>query len=189
MLAARNVHAPAGVVQRGRGGYDMRRVLIVGNSGGGKSTLARRLGEKTGLPVIHLDVLFWKPGWVESEDAEFRACVEQALQPPAWIADGNFGATWDLRMPLADTIIWIDQPRLVCLFRAIRRMILYRGGGRPDMAEGCDEAVDLSFYHFIWTYDRKVRPRLEAALATHAAHARVVRLRNDREIAAFVAQA
>ena len=167
----------------------MRRVLIVGNSGGGKSTLARRLAAKTGLPVIHLDVMFWKPGWVERDDAEFRVSVAAALQAPTWITDGNFGDTWDLRMPLADTIVWIDQPRALCLFRAIWRMVTYRHGGRPDMAEGCREAVDLKFYHFIWTYNRKVRPRLETALATRCAHARVVRLRSDREIATFLAQA
>lgn len=167
----------------------MHRVLIVGNSGGGKSTLARRLGEQTGLPVIHLDVMFWKPGWVERDDAEFRVSVAEALQAPTWITDGNFGDTWDLRMPLADTIVWIDQPRALCLFRAIWRMVTYRHGGRPDMAEGCREALDLKFYHFIWTYNRKVRPRLETALATHGAHARVVRLRSDREIATFLAQA
>jgi len=167
----------------------MRRVLIVGNSGGGKSTLARALGAKLGLPVIHLDVLFWKTGWVESDDDEFRARVAEALQAPAWIADGNFGGTWDLRMPMADTIVWIDQPRLLCLWRAIRRVFVYRDGTRPDMAEGCRETIDLKFYGFIWTYDRKVRPSLEAALAEHGAHARVVRLRSDREIAAFLAQA
>lgn len=86
----------------------MRRVLIVGNSGGGKSTLARSLGAKLGLPVIHLDVLFWKPGWVESDRADFRVRVAEALQAPAWICDGNFTSSYDLRMPYADTIIWIE---------------------------------------------------------------------------------
>ena len=167
----------------------MRRVLIIGNSGGGKSTLARRLGEKLGLPVIHLDVLFWKPGWTESDDDEFRARVAEALAHPAWVCDGNFGGSWDLRMPLADTIVWIDQPPWLCLFRAIWRVVQYRDATRPDMAEGCREGVDLKFYHFILTYDGKVRPRLEAALTEHGAHARIVRLRNDREIDAFVAQA
>ena len=76
-----------------------RRILIIGNSGGGKSTLARQLGAKLGLPVIHLDVLFWKPGWVESGDVEFREAVAAALSTPAWICDGNFGSNWDLRMP------------------------------------------------------------------------------------------
>lgn len=167
----------------------MRRVLIIGNSGAGKSTLARRLGERLGLPVIHLDVLFWKPGWVESDDDEFRRRVAAALAAPAWVCDGNFGGSWDLRMPLADTIVWVDQPRWLCLFRAIRRVFQYREGERPDMAAGCRETIDLKFYHFIWTYDRQVRPKLEAALAQHGGHARIARLRSDREIEAFLAEA
>ena len=167
----------------------MRRVLIIGNSGGGKSTLARRLGEKLALPVIHLDVLFWQPGWIEREDDEFEVRILEYQATDAWISDGNFGGSWPLRMPAADTIVWIDQPPWLCLLRAMWRVIQYRDGTRPDMAEGCREAVDLKFYHFILTYNRKVRPRLERALAEHGAHARIVRLRSDREIDAFVAQA
>ena len=167
----------------------MRRVLVIGNSGGGKSTLARQLGEKLGLPVIHLDVLFWKPGWVESDRDDYRARVIEALKEPEWICDGNFTSTFGLRMALSDTIIWIDRPRLQCLFRAIWRAVTYRRGGRPDMAEGCDEKIDFEFYGFIWTYDRKVRPKLEAALAEHGTHARLVRLTSDRETADFLAEA
>jgi adenylate kinase family enzyme len=167
----------------------MRRVLIVGNSGAGKSTLARRLGEKLGLPVVHLDVLFWKPGWVESEDGEFHARIEAFQRGEAWISDGNFGGSWHLRMPAADTIIWLDLPVWLCLLRAIWRVFEYRDESRPDMAEGCREKIDLAFYRFILSYNRKVRPRLEKALAEHGAHARIVRLGSDREIAAFLAQA
>lgn len=167
----------------------MRRVLIIGNSGGGKSTLARRLGEKLGLPVIHLDVLFWKPGWVESDRDDYRTRVMAALQAPAWICDGQFTSTFHLRMPMSDTIVWIDQPRALCLFRAIWRAVTYRHGGRPDMAEGCREKIDLDFYRYIWTFDRKVRPEIETALAEHGGHAKLFRLRSDREIAAFLAQA
>ena len=121
----------------------MRRILVIGNSGGGKSTLARRLGEKLGLPVIHLDVLFWKPGWVESERDDYLARVMAALAAPAWICDGQFTASFHLRMPLADTIVWIDQPPALCLVRAIWRAVTYRDGGRPDMADGCTEKVDF----------------------------------------------
>ena len=168
----------------------MRRILIVGNSGGGKSTLARRLGEKLSLPVIHLDVIFWKPGWVEAPDDEFRAGVARALQGPAWVCDGNSPATADIRMPFADTIVWIRQPRLLCLIRAISRVVTYRGRHtRPDMAQGCDEKFDPQFYRYIWTYDEKVAPRIDAALKAHGRHARLVRLRNDREIADFLASA
>lgn len=165
----------------------MRRISIVGNSGGGKSTLARRVGEALSLPVVHLDVLFWKPGWVPSDDAAFRSDVARALSGPAWVCDGNFPGTYDLRMPLSDLIVWIDQPPLLCLWRAVWRVIVYRRARRPDMAEGCHEAFDLDFYRFILTFNAKVRPRLKAALARHAGDAKVVRLRSDREIAAFVA--
>lgn len=167
----------------------MRRILIVGNSGGGKSTLARKLGAKLDLPVIHLDVLFWKPGWVESDRPSFRAAVAEALAGDAWVCDGQFTSSFDLRMPLADTIVWIDQPRALCLLRAIWRAVTYRNGGRPDMAEGCRETIDFAFYRYIWTFDREKRPELEAAVRTHGAHARLVRLTSDSAIAEFLEQA
>ncbi|ODT85663.1 hypothetical protein [Phenylobacterium sp. SCN 70-31] len=167
----------------------MRRVLIIGNSGGGKSTLARRLGVALNIPVIHLDVLFWKPGWIEPDRTEFRADVDSAMAGEAWICDGNFGGTWDLRMPRADTIVWVDQPPLLCLARAIRRVFAYRREARPDMAEGCREKLDPKFYAYILGFNRKVRPRLEAAIAEHGTQARLVRLRSDREIDAFVSGA
>lgn len=167
----------------------MRRVLIIGNSGAGKSTLARRLGEKLGLPVVHLDVLYWKPGWVESADEEFHARIEAYQRADAWIADGNFGGSWRLRMPAADTIVWLDLPAWLCLVRAIWRVFEYRDGTRPDMAEGCREKIDFQFYGYILSYNRKMRPRLEKALAEHGTHARLFHLKSDREIAAFLAQA
>jgi adenylate kinase family enzyme len=167
----------------------MRRVLIIGNSGGGKSTLARRLGAKLGLPVIHLDVLFWQAGWIESDSDDFRLRTAEALTGAAWICDGDFGSSLDVRLPLADTVLWIDQPRWICVARAIWRALSYVGGERPDMAEGCREKIDFEFYRYIWGWDRTRRPRVDAALAKHGGHARLVRLRSDREIAAFLAEA
>lgn len=167
----------------------MRRVLIIGNSGAGKSTLARRLGAKLGLPVIHLDVLFWKPGWVERDDAEFEARIAEYQTTEAWISDGDFGGSWPLRMRAADTIVWLDLPPWLCLLRAIGRVWRYRRDARPDMAEGCRETFDPAFYRFILGYNRNVRPRLECALVEHGAHARVFRLRSDRDIETFLARA
>ena len=167
----------------------MRRILIIGNSGAGKSTLARRLGERLDLPVIHLDALFWKPGWTESDDSEFRVRVADALSGPAWVCDGDFGSSLDLRMPLADTIIWLDPPPILCLARAIWRAIKFADGGRPDMAEGCREKIDLTFYGYIWNWNRTRRPRVEAALAGHGDHLGVIKLRTDRDVAAFLAEA
>jgi len=100
----------------------MQRIAIVGCSGGGKSTLARELGAALKLPVIHLDALFWKPGWVEGDANEFREAVEAAVAADRWICEGNFIRASGLRFQRADTIIWLELPRLVCLWRAFVRL-------------------------------------------------------------------
>src|SRR5687767_8178275 len=86
------------------------RVMIVGNGGAGKSTLARALGERTGLPVVHLDALYWQPGWVEPPREEWRATQRQQLAGSDWIADGNYGGTMEERLRLADAVVLLDHP-------------------------------------------------------------------------------
>lgn len=164
----------------------MQRILVIGCSGGGKSTLARKLGQRLGLPVVHLDVLWWKPGWVESSYDEFRPKVAAATAEERWIIDGNFSRTFDIRLPRADTIVWVDQPRLVCLWRAFRRTLTQFGANRADLAPGCPEKFDLQFYRFIWNFKRTHDAMIEEALARDATHAQVFRLRSDYEMAAFL---
>ena len=123
----------------------MQRLLIIGCSGGGKSTLSRKLSEKLALPLTHLDVLFWKPGWTESTYDEFRPKIAAVTATDRWIIDGNFSATFDIRMPRADTIIWIDQPRSLCMGRVLRRAVTQLGRTREDVAPGCPERLDLEF--------------------------------------------
>jgi adenylate kinase family enzyme len=164
----------------------MRRVVILGCSGGGKSTLARAMGERLGLPVVHLDALFWSPGWKEPEDnAAFRAKVAAAIAGDAWITDGNYvGRTFDLRLPRADTVIFVDQPRRVCLWRIVKRWWTDRGKRRADLAEGCYENLDWAFTEWVWTFERKARPRIEATVAAHGQS--MVTLKGDRDVAAFL---
>ncbi|MGH7024619.1 MAG: hypothetical protein ACREEB_13670, partial [Caulobacteraceae bacterium] len=165
---------------------------ILGNAGSGKSTLARRLGERLGLPVIHTDAIFWEPGWVEPENDAFRARLSAALAGDAWVSDGNYaGRTFDLRLPRADLVIWLDTPRGLCLWRVIARSV--RGGRRPDMAEGCEEKmIDAKYFEFLrfaWDYDRKSRPRIEAARAAMAPETPVMHLSGKRAIETFLAGA
>lgn len=165
----------------------MERIVIVGCAGTGKSTLARRLGALTRLPVVHLDALFWEPGWRESDPAVFRQRVIEALAGGAWITDGIYNSkTFDLRLPHADLIVWIDQPLVVRLWRVTWRALRHWGGSRPDMAPGCPERVDLEFLKYVWNFDRKTRPRLEAAITKLAPTTPLLRLRGDREIAQFL---
>jgi adenylate kinase family enzyme len=167
----------------------MRRVVILGNAGSGKSTLARRLGERLGLPVVHMDVLFWEPGWKEPDNEAFRARVRAAVAGDAWITEGNYlSRTFDLRLPRADQVIWLDTPQLTCVRRVIVRSALARP--RPDLAVGCEEGLFdndfLPFLGYTWNYDRKSRPRLEAARQAMAPDVPVVHLRGKRQIGAFL---
>ncbi len=165
----------------------MRRIVIIGNSGSGKSTLARRLGERLGLPVVHLDVLFWEPGWTEPDNAVFRSKVAEAIAGDAWVSDGNYlSRTFDLRLPRADLVVWLDTPRLVCAARVLVRTGL--GRPRPDLPAGCSEHLNgTDFPEFIrsmWDFDRLKRPRLEAALLAYGVP--VVHLRTRRDVERFV---
>ena len=143
----------------------MRRVLVIGSGGAGKSTFARRLGERTRLPVVHMDAHYWRPGWVEPSKEEWRRQVERLLEADAWIMDGNYGGTMDLRLAAADTVVFLDLPRLTCLWRVFARRWRFRNRTRPDMTEGCPERVSLEFVRWIWTYPRLRRPAILERLA------------------------
>jgi adenylate kinase family enzyme len=165
----------------------MDRIAIIGCSGGGKSTLARSLAAKLGLPVVHLDVVLWRPGWVESDDAGFRDRLATALAGGRWIVDGNFMRMGDLHLAPAQLIVWVDQPRLLCVRRALMRAIRQRGRTRIDMAEGCEERIDWAFLKYIWNWNRDTRPRVEATLAGLARDTPQVRLTSDAQIAGWLA--
>ena len=135
----------------------MNRVAIIGSPGAGKSTFARWLGEMTGMEVFHLDHLYWKPGWVQTPRPEWIALLQRIVQQERWIMDGNYGATMDIRIQAADTVIFFDFPRRVCLWGAVKRAIHYHGRTRPDMGEGCPERIDLEFLYFIWRFRKRER--------------------------------
>ena len=165
----------------------MQRIAIVGPGGAGKSTLARRMGERLQLPVVHLDSRYWRPGWVETPKEEWDETMRALASAERWILDGNYGRTLEIRFARADTIVFLDFPRWICIPRVIRRGIVYRGRHRPDMAEGCNEQVTLEFLRWIWRWPRDSRPRVVKAMNGPGAHARHVVLRTPREVARFLA--
>ncbi|WP_323613170.1 AAA family ATPase [Pseudomonas putida] len=163
----------------------MQRIVILGNGGSGKSTLARALGEHLELSVVHLDKLFWEPGWAEPDAEQFRDRVRDAVAGDAWVCEGNYARrTFDLRLPRADLIIWLDTPRLTCFIRVLLRLL--RNQPRPDRAEGCEERFDLEFLKFVWTFDRNYRPGIEAVRLKLGAQVPTLHLRGKREIRAFL---
>jgi adenylate kinase family enzyme len=164
----------------------MRRVLVIGCSGAGKSTLARQLAPRLGLPLVHLDRFYWKSGWVEPTQEEWRRTVAGLVAGPAWVMDGNYSATFDLRMPRADTVIWLDFPRTRCVWRVVMRAIKDYGRNRPDLPDGCPEQIDFKFYRFVWDFPNRSRPRIVEGLKTIGSHLRVIQLTDDRAVAAFL---
>jgi len=137
-----------------------KRIVIVGCPGAGKSTLAIQLGELLHIPVFHLDQLWWRPGWVEAGLDAFDAALAQVVLQDEWIIDGNYSRTLDVRLAHADTALMLDFPRALCLYRTLKRALLYRGVVRPDMAPGCPEKVDWEFLRFVWDYPTRSRERV-----------------------------
>lgn len=166
----------------------MTRINILGNSGSGKSTLARAIGEQLNSPVIHLDRLFWEPGWREADPRVFRRRVARAVGGDAWVCEGNYAAkTFDLRLARADLTIWLNTPRLTCAARVIRRSTGIKV--RPDLPVGCKEGhlkntIDL--VRDIMQFDAVRRPRIEAELARWITAGSVLHLKDRRQIAAFL---
>ncbi len=142
-----------------------RCILIVGCGGSGKSTLAIRLGEKTGLPVVHLDKLWWLPGWVERSREEFDALLARELEKPAWIIEGNYARTFARRLRYADFCAFLDLDAQTCLDSARRRVAQYAGRTRPDMTEGCPERMDGEFARWIRDFSQNTRPIMLRTLA------------------------
>ncbi|CAN5143932.1 ATPase AAA [soil metagenome] len=164
----------------------MRRIVVLGCSGSGKSTLSRRLGARLGLPVVHLDALYWAPGWTPRPLDEFRARVATAVSGDGWVCDGGYSNTHDLRFPFADTVIWLDRPRALCLWRVVLRWLGHLGRTRVDMGEGCPEKIDLEFVAFIWNWRRVSRPKIEASLARYAPDTPRIVLTSDRDVDRFL---
>ena len=164
----------------------MERILIVGCPGAGKSTLARSMAEKLGLPLVHLDVLFWLPGWQQREREEFDALLLQELNKPKWIIDGNFSRTLSLRLQYCDTVIFLDFHRLSCVRGVLQRVCTQRGKVRSDMGAGCPERFDFAFLRSVWNFKKNNRAKLLRRMED-CPGATCIILRNRREVKRFLA--
>ena len=164
----------------------MQRVLVIGSGGSGKSTVASQLGELLKLEVNHLDKFYWRAGWVEPETDEWIKIVNDLIERDSWIIDGNYGGTLARRLAACDTVIFLDLPRTLCLWRVLVRSLRYRGRTRPDMAEGCDEQLTWEFVKWVWGYPRTRRPGVLKKLSELSAGQKVFRLRSTREVRRFL---
>ena len=164
----------------------MERIMVIGCGGAGKSTLSRKLGEKTGLPVIHLDQIFWSPGnWQHLSREAFDKRLLAELEKDRWIMDGNFDRTLELRLGRADTVVYLDFSRMRCLTGWIGRVIKNWGHARADMAPGCNERFDPEMAGWIWNFNKKNRARYYEIL-NNTTGIQVIILKKRRDVRRFL---
>ncbi|ARC32757.1 MULTISPECIES: DNA topology modulation protein [Bacillus] len=164
----------------------MKKIILIGSGGSGKSTLAKQLGNKLNIKVHHLDALFWKANWEGVPREEQRKVQKNLIKEEEWIIDGNYGGTMDLRLNAADTIIFLDIHRTICVYRAFKRIVQYRNKTRPDMGAGCEERLDLQFFKWIWEYPNKKKPAILKRLDQLSKGKEVIILKSPNEVKRFL---
>ncbi|MGB3341209.1 MAG: DNA topology modulation protein [bacterium] len=160
--------------------------MIIGCGGAGKTTLAYEIGKILGIDVTHLDLLFWKPGWEETEKLKWKQIVMEISLRKQWIIDGNYGSTIDMRLSTADTIIFLDMTRYSCLWHVFKRRIVFNGRTRPDLTKGCPERLSWSFIKWIWTFPKLKRPGLLEKLDACKNQKNVIILQSGKEVKSFL---
>ncbi|MDM5428089.1 DNA topology modulation protein [Bacillus mycoides] len=164
----------------------MKKIILIGSGGSGKSTLAKQLGNKLNIKVHHLDALFWKPNWVGVPREEQRTVQNDLIKEEKWIIDGNYDGTLDIRINAADTIIFLDIHRTICVYRAFKRIVQYRNKTRPDMGAGCEERFDLQFFKWIWDYPNTKKPTILKRLNPLSKGKEVIILKSPNEVRQFL---
>ncbi|MYL51382.1 topology modulation protein [Halobacillus litoralis] len=168
----------------------MNRIMVLGVSAGvGKSTFAKKLGEKLDIDVYHLDRFYWEPGWQEATLEDFSARQRAVVDKDQWIMEGNYRNTYEIRAEKADTIIYLELPLTTCFFRVLKRWWTHRGSTRPDLGEGCSERMEADFLKFIITTYRKRKKNMQERLLSFqeiGREKRVIQLRSKEDIQEFL---
>lgn len=160
------------------------RVLVVGCSGAGKSTMSQKLAARFALPYVSMDrEFFWLPGWVARERSQQRSMIAAKAAEDRWIMDGSNPSSFDIRLPRTDIVLWVRPPRLTCLRGVLRRGVRHFGRTRPDMAPGCMEQLpDREFLSYIWNFERRHTPLFIRNFDLYGPEVPVLVLKSRRQI-------
>lgn len=162
-----------------------KKIMVVGSPGSGKTTFSNILGDILGIEVIHLDKIYWKAGWIVPEKDEWIEKVKSLMKKDSWIIDGNYNSTMEMRLEKADTVIFLDYNRYICTFRAIKRCLGHIGKTRPDMAEGCNDKIDIVFLKYIWRFPTAQRGNIQKMFSENHNIKKII-FRNTKESNIFI---
>lgn len=135
----------------------MKRILVIGGNGSGKTTFSKKLAEKLDIPLVHLDKLNWCGNWEVVPKDRFDCLLQNELDKESWILDGNYNRTIPHRIKFCDTVFYFDFSTAKCLYGVTKRVIQNFGKTRPDMGGNCPEKFDMDFYKNILTFNQKHR--------------------------------
>lgn len=157
----------------------MQKILVIGSPGSGKSTFAVQLSKQLDLPVIHLDKLNWIDDKNTLNPAGFDELLEKVLKKDSWIIDGNYSRTLSKRLDYADTVIWLDLPKTICIYRIWKRYI--KGKMTKSRTYGNPIKLEPGFVKFVWNFNHTNRPIILKILNENK-HKKVIILKNQFEI-------
>jgi len=168
----------------------MTRVAVIGNAGGGKSTMCRSLSHVQKLPYPAIDKMHWKPNWVPTSDTEYNQAHDELISKPYWIIDGY--GPWpsiERRLLRADTIIFVDHSIRIHFWWAIKRQFTSLIWGRPDRPDGCKMwPVTFRLLKMMWHLHNERRPKLFSLINKQRDHARIFHIKSPRELKEFAAR-
>jgi len=165
----------------------MEKIVIIGSSGSGKTTVSRELGSILNIKVFHMDRLFWQGDWIKVTKDNRVDILQHLVQEKQWIIEGNYINSTELHLIAADTIIFLDAPPLVCLLHIIKRYRKYYGLSRRDIPDGCREKLTMLRILKVLSFPLRERKTLQQKLSDFETK-KIIRLRSKKEVEVFLAQ-
>lgn len=158
----------------------MKKVIVIGCPGSGKSRLSKALSEKTGLPLYHLDMMYWKADKTKVEKSLFLERLSEAIENEEWLIDGNYSSTMEMRLEACDTVIFLDFPKELCIKGIMERF----GKPRSDMP-WIETEEDAEFMEYIKGFNEQSRPAIIKLLEKYC-EKNIFVLKNREEADAFI---
>jgi adenylate kinase family enzyme len=164
----------------------VRRIVVLGCGGSGKSYLARAVARHLELNLTHLDALYYDENWDAVPMEDFAAAQRRLIAESAWVIEGNYASTLPIRLAAADTVILLDLPARTCLRGIVGRHLRHGPGQEPE--SGTFNRITWQFVRYILGYRRRMLPRVHAAIGEHASSADVIVLRSRGQARSLLRQ-